>query len=228
MTTQTALRKAPSERTKIELSVSPQRVAYRRRGATINICSPSERAKTAGINASNMASIRKNPAIQPTDALITGSAGTEPGPLLSAHVLQVATTLGLLEGTPEAASSSLIPGDGDASLSVSATAVASVESAAKPTKPRAKRRKTALLDVPVPIEKLKYLTVAQAAMRYPAFTQKAIRHLVASGEAYQNFPKAGLKSNGGFINCIVRPAGQRKVIINADKFELWLSSFSTQ
>ena len=77
----------------------------------------------------------------------------------------------------------------------------------------------------LPIEKLKWLTIAQAHLRYPGFSEKSLRHLQAQAEAYQRHPKAGLKSNG-FINCLVRPAGQRKILINAEKFEAWLESCS--
>lgn len=77
----------------------------------------------------------------------------------------------------------------------------------------------------LPLEKLKWLTIAQASLRYPGFSEKSLRHLQAQAEAYQRYPKAGLKSNG-FINCLVRPAGQRKILINAEKFEAWLESCS--
>lgn len=79
----------------------------------------------------------------------------------------------------------------------------------------------------LPLEQLKWLTIAQASMRYPAFSEKSLRHLQAQAEAYQRHPKAGLKSNG-FINCLIRPAGQRKILIDAEKFEEWLRSWAVQ
>ncbi|MBK7646697.1 MAG: hypothetical protein IPJ12_05935 [Betaproteobacteria bacterium] len=95
--------------------------------------------------------------------------------------------------------------------------------AAKP--PRKRNKKPRIEVQPIPLENLKWLTIAQTSLRYPAFSQKALRHLVASAEAYHRYPKAGLKSNG-FIHCICRPAGQRKIVIEAEKFEQWLQSFS--
>ncbi|MCX7164780.1 MAG: hypothetical protein NTV11_00710 [Rhodocyclales bacterium] len=75
----------------------------------------------------------------------------------------------------------------------------------------------------IPLEQRRWLTIRETSARFPCFSEKALRHLVAQAEAYANYPKAGLRSNG-FIACIVRPAGQRKVIIDATKFEDWLAS----
>ena len=80
---------------------------------------------------------------------------------------------------------------------------------------------------PVPLEMLKWLTFKQASLRYPAFSEKSLRHYQAQAEAYQRHPKAGLKSNG-FIKCLIRPAGQRKILIDAEKFEEWLRSWAVQ
>jgi hypothetical protein len=90
------------------------------------------------------------------------------------------------------------------------------------TTPRRKRQaKPRAKDQAVPLENLKWLTIAQTALRYPAFSEKSLRHLQTQAENYQRYPKAGLRSNG-FIECIVRPAGQRKILINVEKFEQWL------
>ena len=88
-------------------------------------------------------------------------------------------------------------------------------------------KRTHAQSLPLPLNQLKWLTIAQASMRYPAFSEKSLRHLQAQAEAYQRHPKAGLKSNG-FINCIIRPAGQRKILIDAEKFEEWLRSWAAQ
>ena len=80
----------------------------------------------------------------------------------------------------------------------------------------------------MPVGDLKFLTVAQTAQRYPAYSEKAIRHLIAQAESYYRYPKTRLRSNNGFIACILRPAGQRKIIIEAEKFEQWLRSFSAE
>lgn len=102
-----------------------------------------------------------------------------------------------------------------------------VKVVAKAPRSRRNSKKLKATVEPVPLEKLKFLTIAQTAVRYPAYSEKALRHVQAQAEAYQRYPKAGLRSNG-FINCIIRPAGKRKIIIDAEKFELWMASFSNQ
>ncbi|MDP2882795.1 MAG: hypothetical protein Q8N89_14605 [Azonexus sp.] len=93
-------------------------------------------------------------------------------------------------------------------------------------KPRKKRTKPQSPEyLPVPVSELKWLTIAQAAIRFPNYSEKAYRHLVAQAEAYAKHPKSGLRSNG-FLPCVVRPAGKRKILINAEKFEEWLKSFA--
>ena len=77
----------------------------------------------------------------------------------------------------------------------------------------------------LPLDQRRWLTIKEMAVRYPFFSEKALRHLIFSAEAYAKFPKDGLKSNG-FIDCIVRPAGQRKIIIDTTKFEEWLEKGS--
>ena len=74
-----------------------------------------------------------------------------------------------------------------------------------------------------PLEQQRWLTVKQTAARYPCFSENALRNLIFSAEAYARSPKAGLRSNG-FLDCIVRPAGQRKIIIDTIKFEAWLEN----
>lgn len=93
-------------------------------------------------------------------------------------------------------------------------------------KPRKKRTKPQGPEYqPTPLDKLEWLTIAQAAIRFPNYSEKAYRHLVAQAEAYAKHPKSGLRSNG-FLPCVVRPAGKRKILINAEKFEEWLKSFA--
>ena len=74
-----------------------------------------------------------------------------------------------------------------------------------------------------PLEQQRWLSVKQTAARYPCFSENALRNLIFSAEAYARCPKAGLRSNG-FLECIVRPAGQRKIIIDTIKFEAWLEN----
>jgi hypothetical protein len=73
----------------------------------------------------------------------------------------------------------------------------------------------------LPLEQRRWLTVKETSARFTCFSENALRHLIYSAEAYANHPKAGLRSNG-FLACIVRPAGSRKVIIDASRFEDWL------
>lgn len=101
------------------------------------------------------------------------------------------------------------------------------EVTAKPPKPRRNSKKQKATAEPVPLEKLKFLTFAQTALRYQVHTEKALRHLQAQAEAYLRYPKAGLRSNG-FIDCIFRPDGQRKLLVIAASYEAWLVANSSQ
>ena len=91
----------------------------------------------------------------------------------------------------------------------------------------APKRRRHTLSVPtielLPLEQRRWLTVKETSARFPCFSEQSLRHLIAQAEAYAKFPKAGLRSNG-MIDCIVRPAGQRKIVIDATKFEVWLTS----
>lgn len=223
--TQTAFRYTPPpERKKLETPGSTQQNTVRRTGPKIVFLPLNEMLnQQAALKARLKTSNSVAPAIQSSIDLIAGSADAQPMTLPDAQTSQVAITLALPVCAPEPLSSSLSPEDVNTSSSVSAPAAVSVELVSKPPKAARKGKKQALMDVPVPIEKLKYLSIAQTALRYPAFSEKALRHLQAQAENYQRYPKAGLRSNG-FINCIVRPAGQRKIIIDAEEFEQWLAS----
>ena len=91
----------------------------------------------------------------------------------------------------------------------------------------APKRRLHTLNVPKvespPLEQRRWLTVKETSARFPCFSEKSLRHLIAQAEAYAKYPKAGLRSNG-MIDCIVRPAGQRKIVIDATRFEAWLTS----
>ena len=84
-----------------------------------------------------------------------------------------------------------------------------------------KKRKARTEDRLIDLLQLKWLTVRQASLRYPAFSDKAFRHLIAQAEAYAKYPKAGLKSTG-FLSCIVRPGNARKILIDAEQFDQYL------
>ena len=80
---------------------------------------------------------------------------------------------------------------------------------------------------PIPLDQRRWLTVKEMAARYPCFTESSLRNLIYSAESYANYPKPGLRSNG-FIDCIVRVAGQRKILIDTTRFEQWLEAQSVR
>ena len=70
----------------------------------------------------------------------------------------------------------------------------------------------------------RYLPIKKMALAYSDFVSEgALRHLVWQAEAYEKAPKSGLRSNG-FLAVIVRPPGQRKVLLDRVEFEKWLTS----
>ena len=90
------------------------------------------------------------------------------------------------------------------------------------TRKRPKRQRPPIVEV-LPLEQRRWLTVKETSARFPCFSEKSLRHLIAQAEAYAKYPKDGLVSNG-LIGCICRPAGQRKILIDAAKFETWLTA----
>jgi hypothetical protein len=106
-----------------------------------------------------------------------------------------------------------------------ASATSPVEMSAAETpnreKPRKRRNCTPKAETPpTPLEDRRWLTIKQTAQRYP-YSEGALRHLVFQAEQYAKYPKSGLNSNG-FLPCIVRPQGARRVLIDAAQFERWL------
>jgi|GEM_PF-1345559 len=90
--------------------------------------------------------------------------------------------------------------------------------------PKRRRRALSVSKIEsLPLEQRRWLTVKETSARFPCFSEQSLRHLITQAEAYAKFPKAGLRSNG-MIDCIVRPAGQRKIVIDVTKFEAWLAS----
>lgn len=96
---------------------------------------------------------------------------------------------------------------------------------ADPAPKKIRKRRVRILPELSPPEKPKWMTIPQTAQRYPVFTEKALRHIQAQAEAFHRYPKAGLKSNG-FIDCIIRPANQNRILIDTEKFEQWLGSYA--
>ena len=81
------------------------------------------------------------------------------------------------------------------------------------------------VSTPVPVSPPpRYLSVKKMALFYgDIITEGALRHSIWQAEAYEKVPKSGLKSNG-FLAVIVRPPGQRKVLLDRVEFEKWLTS----
>lgn len=81
---------------------------------------------------------------------------------------------------------------------------------------------------PQPVESFpiqsRWLPVKKMAYIYQdVISEQALRALIWEAEAYEKFPKSGLKSNG-FLPVIVRPPNQRKVLLDRVEFEKWLTS----
>lgn len=93
------------------------------------------------------------------------------------------------------------------------------------SEPKKRKRRARAQDQSEDLFKLKFPSIQQASRRYPAFSPKAFYHLVAQAESYAKYPKSGLKSNG-FLECIIRPGGGKKILIDAEKFESWLKSYA--
>jgi hypothetical protein len=68
----------------------------------------------------------------------------------------------------------------------------------------------------------RWVTVKEATTLFP-YTEGALRHLIFQSEAYQKFPNA-LARPDGFEKCIVRPPGQRRVLIDTEQFSHWLTT----
>ncbi len=84
------------------------------------------------------------------------------------------------------------------------------------------KRKSQSIEQTIPLEKLRWITVRQASIRYPFMTEKAWRHKIAQAEAYKNFPQLARKKQDGFVDCVVRIPGQRKIVIDTEKYEQYL------
>jgi len=57
-----------------------------------------------------------------------------------------------------------------------------------------------------------FYTVKEMAMRYDAFSESALRNLIADKEDHL------------FQKCVLRPGGRRKVVIDETAFIYWLKS----
>lgn len=112
--------------------------------------------------------------------------------------------------------------DGSNAVAASPQDVAASQQALSAVRRRRKRTRIEVEIIPLE-KKRRWLTIREASARFPCFSEKSLRHLMAQAEAYANYPKAGLRSNG-LIGCIARPAGLRKVLIDAEKFEQWIAA----
>lgn len=74
-----------------------------------------------------------------------------------------------------------------------------------------------------PKQRGRFGTVKQFAQAYSDITtESALRHLIWQAEAYARNPNIGLKSNG-FLAVIHRPGGGRKILLEWDAYERWLT-----
>ncbi len=55
-------------------------------------------------------------------------------------------------------------------------------------------------------------SIKQFSMRYPAFSESALRRLIAKAD------------ENGFDMCVIRPPGIKRVYIDEQKFLMWLNS----
>lgn len=55
-----------------------------------------------------------------------------------------------------------------------------------------------------------FYTVKEMSMRYSAFSESALRNLIAN------------KGDERFQKCVLRPGGRRKVVIDETAFLMWL------
>ena len=77
-----------------------------------------------------------------------------------------------------------------------------------------------------PKQRSRFGTVKQVAQAYSDITTEgALRHLIWQAESYARNPKASLKSNG-FLPVIHRPGGGRKILLEWNAYERWLTSGS--
>jgi hypothetical protein len=68
------------------------------------------------------------------------------------------------------------------------------------------------------------VSVKKLAKQYEDSTSEgALRALIWNAEAYEKYPKPGLRSNG-FLRVIVRPPGQRRVLLDPVEYQKWLIS----
>jgi hypothetical protein len=218
---------ATSDRKKIEIASAVPEQVYRRTGPTYVIFPRKDKKPLIGLAARLVAPALAAPAVQVSIVPHAPQDGTSS--ILSLEDQQVRAGLlvamKLAASEPTTGAIATVEID-DKSMATSIASDPAEVVAKVPKSPRNSKKQKEAVE-PVPLEKLKFLTIAQTALRYQTYSEKALRHLQAQAEAYQRYPKAGLRSNG-FINCIIRPAGKRKIIIDAEKFELWMASFSNQ
>lgn len=111
-----------------------------------------------------------------------------------------------------------------ANFSTMALQYASVSIHQRPMALAPKPAEAAPDESPAPSLVGRILPVKAMAQRYSdVVSEGALRHLIWQAEAYEKDPKPGLKSNG-FLSVIVRPPGQRKVLLDCAAFEQWLTS----
>lgn len=222
-----ALSSATSNRSKPKISIDPATQTIRIKGAAYAFWPRKEVKKPSGQKVLLVASA--------TEALPTQ---TPIAPQVQQETRQTFTSMDdqqvmaglniamqLLAAEPQIGAFEPVEIDDQSIAQLNATDPQEVTAKAPKSPRNSKKQKVAA--EPVQLLDLKFLTIPQTATRYQVHTEKALRHLQAQAEAYLRFPKAGLRSNG-FIECVFRPDGQRKILIIAEKYEQWLVAHSSQ
>jgi hypothetical protein len=96
---------------------------------------------------------------------------------------------------------------------------------AAPSKARSKRKTAAPGPAPLSINEKPVLTIPEAAS-LGAHSPGALRHLIFNSEAWSRYPDGKYRRSMGFDRCIIRPPGQRRVLIDRVKYLHWLNSNS--
>lgn len=91
------------------------------------------------------------------------------------------------------------------------------------TAPRRRKRTRPADPSPEVLAKTRYLSVRQTAIRFPAFTEASLRHLIFKCEPERLKPLNGVEPQG-FARCIKRDGGARKIQIDCEELEALLRS----
>lgn len=85
-----------------------------------------------------------------------------------------------------------------------------------------KRKQPVPVVTPVELKDRNWLTFKQAAALHP-LSEQAFRRLERQASQYLKDPKSGLPSNG-FESCVIRIPGTRRVFLDGNQLNLWMTS----